>query len=261
MPDNKAAGHFYGIGVGPGPARFLTVAAWETLQTCDLICYPRATSQERSAALQTLEGLDVPNAEWREVAFEMNPDRNVLRRHYALMAANLRQDLEQGRRIAYLTLGDSLTYSTYGYLISALQENYPQLQHQTFAGVTSFAALASHFDWPLGEGKERVLLLPCPENMKDLRADIQTHDVVVLLKIGNRLPRILTLLDELKIAEHCVFAQRLGFPNERVSQGLADLPMTADTGYLSTMLIRRHPRELRHQFNLQTEAHSQGERA
>ena len=132
-----------------------------------------------------------------------------------------------------------MTYSTYGYLITALREIYPQLQHRTYAGITSFAAIAARFDWPLGEGKERVLLLPCPEEMLALRTDILTHDLVVLMKIGRRLPQVLVLLEELGITENCVFAQRLGFSEEKTSRSLADLPRGAAIGYLSTMLIRR----------------------
>ena len=248
MTESRPLGRFVGIGVGPGPARLLSVAAWEELQRCDLICYPRATSHESSAALHALDGLELPQAEWREISFEMSSDRDRLRKYYMELALSLRGELELGRRVGYLTLGDLMTYSTYGYLITALREIYPQLRHRTYAGITSFAAIAAHFDWPLGEGKERVLLLPCPEEIPDLRADILTHDLVVLMKIGRRLPQVLALLEELGITENCVFAQRLGFAEERTSRGLTDLPRDAEMGYLSTMLIRREAHQPRHQL-------------
>jgi precorrin-2/cobalt-factor-2 C20-methyltransferase len=246
MPE-KPTGMFYGIGVGPGPAKFLSVAAWEALRSCAVVFYPRATSQERSAALQALDGLSLPHVQWHEVPFCMNPDRNVLRQHYADLAETVREPLQRGDNVAYLTLGDALTFSTYGYLIAALREGFPQLKHRTYPGVTSFAALSAHFDWPLGEGKERVLILPCPDDMGALRADIETHDVVVLMKIGRRLPRVLDVLSELKIAEHCVFARRLGFGDELVSDRVEQLSRAEETGYLSTMLIRRTEREVRHE--------------
>lgn len=246
MSEGKKLGRFVGIGVGPGPAQLVSLAAWKELQRCDLICYPRATSHKSSAALHALAGLEIPQAEWREIAFEMNSDRNRLRAHYGELALSLGSELESGRQVGYLTLGDSLTYSTYSYLITALREIYPQLLHRTYAGITSFAAIAAHFNWPLGEGKERVLLLPCPEKMSDLRADILSHDLVVLMKIGRRLPQVLDLLEDMKITKYCVFAQRLGFKEERTSRGLADLPRDAETGYLSTMLIRREAHQSRH---------------
>ena len=248
MTESRPLGRFVGIGVGPGSARLLSVAAWEELQCCDLICYPRATSHKSSTALHALTGLKLPQAEWREFTFEMSSNRNLLRSHYAELALSLGRELELGRQVGYLTLGDSLTYSTYSYLITALREIYPQLQHRTYAGITSFAAIAAHFDWPLGEGKERVLLLPCPEEMSDLQADILTHDLVVLMKIGRRLPKVLELLEDMEIDRHCVFAQRLGFEEERTSRGLDDLSRDAENGYLSTMLIRREAYQPRHQL-------------
>ena len=201
MTESRPLGRFVGIGVGPGPARLLSVAAWEELQRCDLICYPRATSHESSAALHALDGLELPQAEWREISFEMSSDRDRLRKYYMELALSLRSELELGRQVGYLTLGDSMTYSTYGYLITALREIYPQLQHRTYAGITSFAAIAAHFDWPLGEGKERVLLLLVRGNTS-LASDVLTHDLVVLMKIGRRLPQVLVLLEELGIAEN-----------------------------------------------------------
>lgn len=153
MTESIPLGRFVGIGVGPGPARLLSVAAWEELQRCDLICYPRATSHESSAALHALDGLELPQAEWREISFEMSADRDRLRKYYMELALSLRGELELGRQVGYLTLGDSMTYSTYGYLITALREIYPQLQHRTYAGITSFAAIAAHFDWPSGKAR------------------------------------------------------------------------------------------------------------
>ncbi|MEC8261194.1 MAG: hypothetical protein VX032_12295, partial [SAR324 cluster bacterium] len=65
---------------------------------------------------------------------------------------------------------------------------------------------------------------------------------------GRRLPQVLALLEELGITENCVFAQRLGFAEERTSRGLVDLPRDTETGYLSTMLIRREAHQPRHQM-------------
>ena len=71
------------------------------------------------------------------------------------------------------------------------------------------------------------------------------------MKIGRRLTQVLALLEELGITENCVFAQRLGFAEERTSRGLADLPRDAETGYLSTMLVRREAHQPRHQMPTQ----------
>lgn len=240
-----ALGRFTGIGVGPGPAGLIPVAALEALNAADLIYLPRARDSEASVARQCLAGLAVPDTKLREIAFQMDPDRSVLSQHYAELAGTVAAELRAGRNVAYLTLGDSLTYSTYGYLLAALRDALPALEHVTLPGITSFAAVASALSWPLGEGKERILILPCPDDMEALRADIASHDIVVLMKIGARLPAVLGLLNAMGIAQHCAFARRIGLPGEVLCDDVRTLSADA-SGYLATMLIRRTAREKRH---------------
>ena len=106
--------------------------------------------------------------------------------------------------------------------------------------------MAAAADWPLGEGKERVLIFPCPESADELRAAIETNDVVVLMKIGGRLPMALALLREMGIDEHCAFGRRVGMPEELLCADARGLRAERSLGYLSTMLIRKTPRTKRH---------------
>lgn len=239
-------GKFYGIGVGPGPAGLIPVAAVEALRQSDVIYLPRARSREVSVARQCLAGLDLPVERFREIEFNMDPDRSVLGEYYGQLAGKVAAVLRSGRNVAWLTIGDSMTYSTYGYLLAALQDEMPDLAHVTFPGVTSFAATAAALDFQLGVGKERILVLPCPDEMEALRADVLAHDIVVLMKIGKRLAAVLALLNEMEILRLCVFARRIGLPGELLCSDLSTLAPDPLNGYLSTMLIRRNPREKRH---------------
>ena len=239
-------GQFWGIGVGPGPRGLLPVAALELLSKAAVIYLPRARSAETSVARQCLTGLEIPEARLREIEFTMDPDRNVLREHYTSLGADIAAELEAGRDVAYLTLGDPMTYSTYGYTLAALAARLPAAVTRTLPGITSFATAAAALGWPLGEGKERVLILPCPDDGLALRRDIETHDVVVLMKIGKRLPMVLEILRQMGISEHCALAARIGLPGETLCDDLGALPETDSLGYLSTLLIRRTARERRH---------------
>ena len=239
-------GQFWGVGVGPGPRGLLPVAAVEVLAQAAVIYLPRARSAEVSIARQCLDGLLIPAARMREIEFTMDPDRNVLREHYGTLAAQIAMELEAGHDVAYLTLGDPMTYSTYGYTLMALKDRLPTVQTRTLPGITSFATAAAALNWPLGEGKERVLILPCPDDATSLQRDIETHDVVVLMKIGKRLAMVLELLRAMGISQHCVLASRIGLPGETLCEDLASLGDVDSLGYLSTMLIRRTPREQRH---------------
>lgn len=239
-------GNLWGIGVGPGPAGYLPLAALAALQQADLIYAPRARSADASVALRCLQGIDIDTARVREIEFNMDPDRSVLQSHYAALAQTIGSELRAGRSVAYLTIGDSMTYSTYGYILAAICDLLPTLSHRTFPGITSYAAAAAALDWPLGEGKERTLILPCPESPAELQHEIATHDIVVLMKIGQRLPWVLQVLQDMGIADHCAFARRIGLPDELLSTDVGALSAYASTGYLATLLIRKTARERRH---------------
>ena len=259
MKAATSLGTFWGIGVGPGPAGYLPMAAYEALRQADLVFAPRARSAATSVALQCLAGIEIAPAKLREIEFNMDPDRSVLREHYAQLADTIAVELCAGRNVAYLTIGDTLTYSTYGYVLAALREKLPGLPHRTFPGITSYAAAAAALGWPLGEGKERTLILPCPDDAAALRSDIASHDIVVLMKVGARLGWVLDLLREMGIAEHCAFARRIGLEGEmlvgeihiddsghEIGSGVSNLCATEAMGYLATLLIRKSPREKRH---------------
>jgi len=239
-------GQFWGIGVGPGPRGLLPIASVEALSQAAVIYLPRARSAEVSIARQCLDGLVIPESRLREVEFVMDPDRSVLREHYGALAAEIGAELRAGRDVAYLTLGDPMTYSTFGYTLAALKDRFPALRTRTIPGITSFAAAAAAMSWPLGEGKERVLILPCPDEPASLRRDIESHDVVVLMKIGKRLPMVLQVVRELGIGKHCALASRIGLPGETLCSDVGELPNDSPLGYLSTMLIRRTERKKRH---------------
>jgi len=236
----KVAGKFFGIGVGPGEPGLIPLVAWQALERCDVIFTPRASNREGSVARNCLPPNEIPEERFREVEFSMEHDPSRLAAQYAKLAEAIGLELLAGRDVAYLTLGDPLTYSTYIYALAALKARLPDLRYRTFPGVTSYCAVAAATGFALGEGKERVLILPCPELTNDLRSMILNHDIVILLKIGHRLPAVLRLLREMGIGEYCAFASRIGMPDERVCVPVAGINSEEAGGYLSTILIRKN---------------------
>jgi precorrin-2/cobalt-factor-2 C20-methyltransferase len=242
----KSAGKFFGIGVGPGEPGLIPLVAWQALEKCDVIFTPRASYREGSVARNCLPPNEIPAERFREIEFSMERDRSCLAARYAELAETIGLELLEGRDVAYLTLGDPLTYSTYIYALAALKKRLPDLRHRTFPGVTSYCAVAAATGFALGEGKERVLVLPCPDLPNELRSMILNHDIVILLKIGHRLPAVLRLLREMGIGEHCVFGNHVGMRDEKVCVGVDEMN-PGEAGYLSTMLIRKNapPESLR----------------
>ncbi len=234
----NALGTFYGIGVGPGEPGLLPVIAWETLQRCAVIYVPRAGSQEASTAKNCLPANEIPEERFREVVFDMSKDHAALEARYTVMAESIAELLRAGQDVAYLTIGDTMTFSTFNYTLRAVRSACPEAPWHVFPGVPCYAALAAVTGFPLGEGKERVQILPCPEDTAELERVIQRNDIVVLMKIGHRLSAVLDLLQSMELLEHAAFGSRIGMPDGNCLLGIASLLSTPTSGYLSTMLIR-----------------------
>jgi precorrin-2/cobalt-factor-2 C20-methyltransferase len=240
-------GIFFGIGVGPGEPGLFPVIAWQALQSCKVLYAPRSEEARFSAALHSLKGFSLEGKEIKEIEFKMNPDRSILKEHYVHLADQILNDLQSGRNVAYLTIGDSLTYSTYIYTLRSVLKKNPRIKYRTFPGIPSYCAVAAALDYPLGEAKERVLILPCPERMEELQRAIEENDIVILMKIGKRLGEVIKLLRILHIEEHCVLGSRMGFSDQKTWSSLVQLEEKDfhSAGYLSTLLIRRRYSEER----------------
>lgn len=227
-----------GISVGPGDPELITVKALRAMRECDVLFTPQAKNSEQSVAKGIVEGFDIPEQRFRIIIFEMERSRESLKSRYRQVADLIIEEIEVGKKVGFLTLGDALTFSTWIYTLYAVRKKRPDLLIETIPGVTSYAALTAKVQYPLGEQKERVLILPCPDDMSELRREIERHDLVVLMKIGQRFSALIDLLREMQIMDHCVLGRRVGMEGGQCYENLADLPDIGNLGYFSTMLIR-----------------------
>lgn len=231
-------GTFFGIGVGPGEPGLIPVLAWEKLQQCGVIYVPRATSQDASTARGCLPHNTLPDGRFHEVEFDMSRDHDALESRYTAMANSITQHLRNGTDVAYLTLGDTMTYSTFNYTLRAVRKALPEAHWRVFPGISSYAALAAATGFSLGEGKERIQILPCPDTAEELRTTIERNDIVVLMKVGKRLALVLEQIKQMGLTEHSAFGSRIGMSDGYCIRDVSPLTQNPPAGYLATLLIR-----------------------
>jgi len=231
-------GTFFGIGVGPGEQGLIPILAWEQLQNCGAIYVPKATSQDASTARACLPPHSIPDSRFHEVEFDMSRNHDALLVRYATIAESIASHLQGGIDVAYLTLGDTMTYSTFNYALRAVRKVLPEVRWKIFPGVTSYSALAASTGFSLGEGKERIQILPCPESLDDLETVIKRNDIVILMKIGQRLTGVLELLQRMDLSKYCAFGARIGMRDGYCLSDLSSLLENTPSGYLASMLIR-----------------------
>lgn len=240
-------GTLYGIGVGPGDPEWITVKAARILSACRHVCAPRSAQAAESVALDIARPYLRPDAIVRQQSYPMTADADVLRRHWRQAAAEVYEILCRGEDCCFLTLGDALLYSTYVYLLRAIQEIDPAVRVVTVPGITAFSAAAALANWPLGEGKQSVTIVPASDDLEQVAAALDRGGTVVLMKVGRRLQRVLDVLESRRLLGQTVLVSRAGMTQQYVETDLRRLRGQADdVGYLSTLIVDAgRPTELR----------------
>lgn len=234
-----AIGTLYGIGVGPGDPEWLTLKAVRVLAGCRHICVPQSRLAADSVALDIARPHLRHDAEIHRIVFPMSTDAAELDASWRRAAETVRDILVRGDDCCFLTLGDALLYSTYIYLLRALRAVAPGVRAVTIPGITAFSAVAAMTQTPIGEGKDRVTIVPTADDLEHVERALDGGGTVILMKIGKRLPAILRTLETRRLLGQAVFAAHVGLPGQRIETDLTRLVGTEDErmGYLSLMIV------------------------
>ena len=231
-------GTLYGIGIGPGDPELITLKGARLISACRNLFVPKARTASESVALAIARPLVGPEAKIEELLFPMTADCEELSAKWDAAAARVAAVLAAGEDACFLTLGDPLLYSTYIYLLRALRRRLPGLKAVTVPGIMAFGAAAALAEFPVGEGRETVTIVPAADDLSAVRQALTQGGTVVLMKIGKRLPEVLGLLDAEGLLEKSVFVSRATMEDERIETDLRRLKAEGpEAGYLSIILV------------------------
>ncbi len=238
----QKTGTLYGIGVGPGSPDLITLRAAATLARVDVVLAAASPRNDDSLALSIARGHLPPDVEILRLDFPMTRDRAVLEAAWQENAETSAQTLLQGKNAAFITLGDPLIYSTFGYLMRTLQKGWPELPIEVVSGVTSYQAAAAASRTVLCESGENLLLLPGINEGAELGEALKMADNAAILKCYKNFPAIKEALGQDASARNkesldIVFSSRLGLEGEITSRNLQDAP--ENPHYLSLVLATK----------------------
>lgn len=231
-------GVFYGIGVGPGDPELLTLKAARILREADVICLPQAKAGALSVARQVAGPHFGPRAQVVEISTPMVRDEALLEEHWQQGAARIADFLRQGLSVAFLTIGDSMLYSTYTYLLARVRRLLSAVRVECVPGITSFSAAASFLQEALAEGAEKLAVVPAIEDPDEIRQVLRTVPNAVLMKVAGQYDAIVDVLEELNLLDKAVFVSRLGYGDQLVCRDLVSLK-GRKLEYLSLILVKR----------------------
>ena len=230
-------GKLYGIGVGPGAPDLLTLRAVNVLRQVEVILAAASPRNDYSTALQTARPHLRDDAEIVRLEFPMTHDKATLHEAWRVAAARTEEVLRSGRNAAFLTIGDPLIYSTFGYLAKTLRALAPDLEIDVVPGITSFQAAAAQTGTVLCEGRESLLILPGINRQEELERGLAFADNSVILKAYKNFSAIRGALRRAGCLDRAVFASRICLDGEMISRRMEELPDVPP--YLSLVLARQ----------------------
>src|SRR5579884_3960955 len=222
-------GRLVGIGVGPGEADLVTLRALAALRRADRVVAPAtavdAVGRAEAVVRQVLPGLRV-----ERIPFEMAPGRAERDRSVAEAARVVAGYLDAGEEVAFVTLGDPLTYSTFTSVAVAVAGRRPATVVEQVPGVMAFQSLAARTGTTVTDERQRLLVRTALDG-EDVGAELADPAVtVVLYKGGRRLP------DLAKAAAAAGAGELLGMPGERIG-ALSDIAADGPASYLATVIL------------------------
>lgn len=216
----------YGVGVGPGDKELLTLKAVKVIQSCKVIVAPSGMAGGKSIALDTAEEYINTDSEIIIKHFPMGGDEQEKKIYEAFKA--IEEKLNEGKDVAFLTIGDPFVYSTYIYLLKYIEEM--GYETETIPGITSFCACASIAKEPLVIGDEPLLIVP-----GDRVNTIKDEKYVVIMKVYKMEEQVLNTLEEKGF--NYVYIKRAGREGEEVLRDRQEILKNRE--YMSLIIANR----------------------
>ncbi|MDQ7783410.1 MAG: precorrin-2 C(20)-methyltransferase [Desulfomonilaceae bacterium] len=240
----RSLGTLYGIGVGPGDPELITVKGARLLAECRHVFVPRGRLASDCLALSIARTHMNPRAVVEEIVFPMTSDPVELSREWDRQVRPIAEILQRGLDACYVTLGDTLLYSTYVHMLGALRRRLPDASVVTLPGVPAFSAVAALAEFPMGTGRETITIVPGTDDLANITRALAAGGTIILMKIGKRLKSVLNLLDREGVLDRAVFVSHAGLENEIVEKDLRKLrdDTRDETGNLSVILVHGRDR-------------------
>ena len=177
-------GVFYAVGVGPGDPDLLTLKAIKTIDACDMIVAPDSGGKENIAL--KIASAYVKDKKIVEVKMPMIKNEATLKQYHEQAAEDICRQLDDGKSVAFLTLGDPTIYSTVMYVHTRIQQK--GYATEVVPGIPSFCAAAAALGQSLCLRDEMLHIIPA--TFGDMDQVIDLPGVKVLMKSGKTLAAV-----------------------------------------------------------------------
>jgi len=232
-------GRLYGVGLGTGDPKLLTLRAVEVIESADVIAYHSARHGRSNARRIAAAHIREDHVE-EHLVYPLTTEttdhpggyRGAMDEFYEEAAARLAAHLDAGRDVAVLSEGDPLIYSSYQHMHKRLAHRY---ETETVPAVSSISASVAALGVPLTEDREVLTVLPGTLPTEELAARLASTDSAVILKLGRTFPSVRAALEQAGRLDDAWYVERATMPEQRTAP-LADVD-PASVPYFSMAVL------------------------
>lgn len=223
----------YGLGVGPGDPELMTLKTVRLIRESDIIAVPKSGHGVNTA--YTIARSAVPelsDKEVIEVSMPMTRDEKELEASHSAAAEKIIGYLDQGKDVAFLTLGDPSIYSTYIYIHERVLA--AGRQAQLVPGIPSFCAVSARLNQGLTEAGQPLHIIPA--SYKTLEECMELKGTKVLMKSGRSIGQVKDMICGQPQRWEARMVERCGMEGERVFESADEIDPQA--GYFSIIVVK-----------------------
>lgn len=225
-------GKAYGIGVGPGDPKLLTVKATEILEQLKIVFYP--SFGKNSIALDIARSHIRTDAKLIEMNIPLFPNEAKVAA-YQNFANQIKEYLNKQVDVGVLCEGDPLFFGSFITIRDLLKESH---QVEVVSGISSIMSAFVHLDDFMGQGDDSISIITAGTDEFLIRDKISTSNTTIIIKVAKHLKKIKKIATDLGLLETSMYISQI----DQAHQYSDRLSMISDEviEYFSIIIIKNH---------------------
>ncbi len=213
-------GTLYGVGVGPGDVRYLTLRAAGLVRAVDVVVYfakkGHPGNARRIVAPLMAEGRAEVRLEYpvtAEIPAEHPDYQRQMGEFYRHTAEALAALLRQGKSVGLLAEGDPFFYGSFMHMWRRLSTDFPV---EVVPGVTGMSGCWTRANVPMTWGNDTLAVLPGTLGEEQLVDRLRHTDAAVIMKVGRNLGKVRRAVEAAGLLSRAVYVERGTMQDERI---------------------------------------------
>jgi precorrin-2/cobalt-factor-2 C20-methyltransferase len=241
-----SGGTLYGIGVGPGDIRYLTLRAAGLVRDVDVVAFFAKKGLQGNARSIVDPLIGPGRTELRleyPVTDEIPPEDPVyqeqITQFYEESGEALAELLRQGKSVGLLAEGDPFFYGSFMHMWRRLEGDFPV---EIVPGVTGMSGCWTRANAPITWGNDILSVLPGTLGEEQLTRRLAETDAAIIMKVGKNLEKVRRAVTAAGLLGRAIYVERGTMEGEQIMP-LAEC-LDASGPYFSMVLIPGQGRRL-----------------